>query len=259
MHKHTFGVLIVVALFALGAACSKPTTNTQTTNQPAATNTDVNNTTPVTAEETLTLSNLGGVSFAGHNTSTGMAGDISMSKTYLDAGAGRTVPVFLFGQPLPGRDHVQLNPNLEFGGMTAAINVVAAIDGVVGFVRQQSDSNDYEVFLMPKENSIWTIGYDHLTDVTVKQGDTVTVGQVLGKAARENNGMYRYELQINKDVAGVTTFHCPMDLLRDDVKATQNAAIEQFIREWNTFYGSDVYSPYTTACAKSVLTLAETQ
>ncbi len=254
-------IIFAVVAFA-GTACTKPSANVQTnaaTSTTQVTNTATLANTAAAMEETLALANLGGVTFAAHNTTTRKAGDISMSKTYLDVGAGRNVPVFLFGQPLPGRDHLQLNPNLEFGGLTSAINVVASIDGIVGFVREQTDSKDYEVFLQPKENSIWTIGYDHLTDVTVKQGDRVTVGQLLGKAARENNGMYRYELQINKDVGGVTTFHCPTALLRADVQATQTAAIERFITDWNTFYGSAVYGTYTSACAKPVLTLAETQ
>lgn len=257
--------LLIVTILLVGAACTKQvTSSTQNTNTntTATVNTQVmyaNTNTAQATEETLTLENLGGVTFAAHNTATRKAGDIRMSKTYLDAGAGRNVPVFLFGQPLPGRDHVQLNPNLEFGGLTSAINVVASIDGIVGFVREQTDSKDFEVFLQPQENSIWTIGYDHLTHVTVKQGDRVTVGQVLGKAARENNGMYRYELQINKDVGGMTTFHCPTALLRADVQATQTAAIARFITDWNAFYGSTVYGTYTSACAKPMLTLEETE
>ena len=265
---HMKKIIIVLAFLAFaGAACTKKTVNVQSgtpnTNAPATSTQETNTAAPVNAsaptEETLALANLGGVTLAAHSTTTRKAGDISMSKTYLDAGAGRNVPIFMFGQPLPGRDHVQLNPNLEFGGLTSAINVVASIDGIVGFVREQTDSKDFEVFLQPKENSIWTIGYDHLTDVTVKQGDRVTVGQVLGKAARENNGMYRYELQVNKDVGGVTTFHCPTALLRADVQATQTAAIERFIKDWNTFYGSAMYGTYTSACPKPVLTLEETQ
>jgi murein DD-endopeptidase MepM/ murein hydrolase activator NlpD len=254
MKKTSLGLLIM-GIIVVGAACGKQQTTTNTTTQ----NNNQSVTNSVTTEEVLELANLGGIQFATHVPGSPTAGDISMSKTYLDAGAGRNVPVFLFGQPLPGRATTQLNPNLEFGGLTSAVNVVAAIDGIVGFVKQQADSNDYEVFLQTAENSIWTIGYDHLTDVTVEQGDRVTAGQLLGKAARENNGMYRYELQINKDVNGVTTFHCPTELLRSDVKASTVSAIEQFIKDWNTFYGSDVYSPYTTACTQSVLTLEETQ
>lgn len=261
-------IIIVFAFLAfVGAACTKQTASVQSSVpniNTATTATQVTNTAAPTnaatsTEEILELANLGGVAFAVHNATTRKAGDISMSKTYLDAGAGRNVPVFLFGQPLPGRSSVQLNPNLEFGGLTSAINVVASIDGIVGFVREQTDSKDFEVFLQPRENSMWTIGYDHVTDVTVKQGDRVTIGQKLGKAAKENNGMYRYELQINKDLNGVTTFHCPVDLLRDDVRASYDSAMTKFITEWNAFYGSKVYGTFTSACAKPVLTLSETQ
>lgn len=252
----------LIALLFIGTACAKPVTNTSQQANNANVGVLQTNTVPSTntvGDDALVLANLGGVTFQAHNKTDQTAGDIRMAKTYLDAGAGRNVPVFLFGQPLPGRDHVQLNPNLEFGGLVSAVDVVSAIDGIVGFVRQQTESNDYEVFLQPKENSMWTIGYDHLTNVAVKQGDAVTIGQKLGKAARENNGMYRYELQINKDVNGVTTFYCPVDLLRADVRESYATAITQFITEWNAFYGSKVYGTYTSACTKSVLTLSETE
>jgi hypothetical protein len=253
--KKISSVLIIASVLLFGAACQKQETTQQqqTVNQNSLA-AGVGDT-----EEVLELANLGGVTFGRHNTSTRTAGDFSMSKTYLGIDQGMTVPMYVFGQPLPGRATTQLNPNLEFGGLTSPVTVISAIDGIVGFVRQQAESNDSEIFLQTNENSVWTIGYDHITDVTVKQGDRVTVGQVLGKAARENNGVYRYELQINKDVNGVTTFHCPTDLLRADVKATQVAAIEQLIKDWNAFYGSNAYGTYTTSCTKSVLTLDETE
>lgn len=254
MKKTILGLLISIIVF--GAACQKKTetltnqtvTNSMTNEQPGV----------ISAEEVLELQNLGGVTFAAHNQSTQSAGDIQMSKKYLNIAAGRAVPVFMFGQALPGRTTTQLNPNLEFGGLRTPVTVISAINGIVGFVSQQTDSNDYEVFLHPTKNSIWTVSYDHLTDVTVKQGDRVTVGQVLGKAARENNGMYRYELQVNKDLNGVTTFHCPTELLTPAVKVAQVMAINQFIQDWNTMFGSNIYGLITTACLKPVLTVDET-
>lgn len=254
MSKYIWIVLLV--LVTLGAGCSKQSTTNSSEQQSqgnATTSTD-------STEPQPELSNLGGISFGAYNASTKLAGDIRMDpEHYLDEASGHVVPMYVFGQPLPGRSTTQLNPNVEFGGLKNPITLVSALDGVVGFVRQQTSSNDYEVFIQPKENSEWTIGYDHVTDVTVKQGDRVTVGQVLGKAAKENNGTYRYEFQINRDVNGVTTFYCPTALLNARSKATYTTKIEQFINDWNTMTGKKSYGIYATSCTKDVLALSETQ
>jgi len=257
MAKYIWSILI--AGLTLGAGCSKQP-QTTTTNQKQDVVTTNTATSQSGSEAQPQLSNLGGITFGAYNASTKLAGDIRMDpEHYLDQDRGYVVPMYVFGQPLPGRSTVQLNPNLEFGGLQKPITLVSAIDGVVGFVKKQTDSDDYEVFLQPKENSQWTIGYDHVTDVTVKQGDRVTVGQVLGKAAKENNGTYRYELQINRDVNGLTTFHCPAALLDAANKVTYVSKIEQFITDWNSMTGKKSYGSYTTSCTKDVLTLGETQ
>jgi len=248
----------VAVLIVFGAGCGSPKT---VVNQQAVNSSNTNINQVISTEEPApVLSNLGGITFGTYNASTKLAGDIRMDpEHYLDEEKGYVVPMYIFGQPLPGRSSVQLNPNLEFGGLKNPITIVSAIDGVVGFVKKQAESDDYEVFLQPKENSQWTIGYDHVTDVTVKQGDRVTVGQTLGKAAQENNGTYRYELQINRDLNGVTTFHCPTALLSASSKAAYTTKIEQFINDWNTMTGKKSYGVYTTSCTKDVLTLSETQ
>lgn len=248
---------VVLSLVLLGASCGKnEEPRDQGQQQNGQQNQQQNQQRSADPNEVLTLHNLGGISFAKWQTGAATAGDLRFSKTYVDVKSGHSVPVFLFGQPLP-KDVPMPNPNFEFAGLDKPITLISAIDGVVSFIQSQSDTNDNEVFLQTKENSVWVIGYDHVTDLQVTKGQTIKVGDVIGKAAVQNNGVYRYELQINKEVNGVTTYHCPTDLLAADVKASTVSAMEQMITDWNTFMGQNVYGQYTTSCTKPSMTTAE--
>lgn len=148
---------------------------------------------------------------------------------------------YIFGDILPGTP-VRHNPNFEYASMKEGSKIISAIDGVVGFVKQQPESNDYEVFLMTRENSRWVIGYDHVTDLKVKKGDTVKVGDVLGVPARQNNGLLRFEFQVNKDDGTNNTMHiCPVTLLDKSVKDSWVEQLQTSQLKWEQVTGLDLY------------------
>ena len=166
---------------------------------------------------------------------------------------------YVFGDKLSGG---RTNPNFEFASLKAGTKVVAAIDGIVGFVKQQSETGDYEVFLQPRENSAWTIGYDHLTNVSVKQGDTVKAGDVLGEPAMQNNGLTRFEIQINKDENGSTTHHCPSTLVASSVKDKLLAELAAMQQSWESTSGFELYdiaAQNPTGCIVKTLTPAQAE
>lgn len=254
---HTRSFAVVALLFSLlGAGCGNPKDQPNTPNQYGDQGKQNTSTSTVDLNEKLVLQNLGGIKFAKWQTGAATAGDLRFSKYYVDVKSGHSVPVFLFGQPLP-KDVPTPNPNFEFAGLDTPITLISAIDGIVAFIQEQPQTKDNEVFLQTKDKSIWVIGYDHVTDLQVTKGQKIKVGDVIGKAAVQNNGVYRYELQINKEVNGVTTYHCPTDLLSEDTKSTTIAAMEQMVSDWNTFMGQKVYGTYTTSCTKPMLTMAE--
>lgn len=260
MHIRPFRTLglvtTLIALTLLVTGCGNPKDQADKPEQHGDQNQQTKTTANIDLNEQLVLHNLGGITFAKWQSGAATAGDIRFSKFYVDVKSGHSVPVFLFGQPLP-KDVPMPNPNFEFAGLDKPITLVSAIDGIVAFIQEQSETNDYEVFLQTKENSIWVISYDHVTDLQVQKGQAIHVGDVIGKAAVQNNGVYRYELQINKEVNGVTTYHCPTELLAADVKAQTVSAMEQMITDWNTFMGQKVYGTYTTSCTKPMMTTAE--
>ncbi len=208
----------------------------------------------------LKLQNLGGITLAAYNAASGLAGDIKFSKNGLDTARGLETPFFMFGQNLPKNsvdEPQRINPNFEFRNIATQIDIIAAIDGIVVDLKQQPGSNDYEIFLIPNDNSPWVVGYDHVVSPTVKRGEKVKVGQKLGLIAPENSGGYRYELQINNN--NDDTMHCPTELLDASVKETISAQITQLAADWVAWYGKDVFGTHTNGCLTPTLTAAKSE
>lgn len=247
-----FVALPLVVIFAIVAVfASRPKENNDALDKSTAENGD-------TSIAQLTLHNLGGITLAAYDATTGLAGDIKFSKDGLDAPKRREVPFFMFGQELPknSADEPQrLNPNFEFRSIATQIDIIAAIDGIVVDIKQQADSSDYELFLIPSEDSPWVVGYDHIVSPTVKRGDTVKVGQKLGLIAPENSGGYRYELQINNTADDM--MYCPTTYFADHESLSKQFI--QLVDDWEKWYGKDVYPRHDGGCLAPWMTVAESE
>lgn len=145
---------------------------------------------------------------------------------------------YVFGDMLSGN---RQNPNFEYASLKADTKVVSAIDGVVGFIREQPDTNDYEVFIQPKNDSKWTIGYDHIKNVKVEKDATIKAGDVIGEPAMQNNGLLRFEMQVNKDENGTTTHICPTTLLAGSVKQKYINELTSMQDKWESVTGFELY------------------
>jgi hypothetical protein len=131
-------------------------------------------------------------------------------------------------------------------------------------VRAQPETNDFEVFLQPKDGSAWTIGYDHLVNVSVQRGDVIKAGTLLGQPARQNNGLLRFELQINQDIGPsnnpATTHFCPTLLLDASVRDKLLAELTAMMNGWESFSGLELYDPARQApigCITPMMTVAQ--
>ncbi len=146
---------------------------------------------------------------------------------------------YFFGDTLPG---ARKNPNFEFSSLKEGTKIIAAIDGTITFIKEQSESSDKEVFLQTNENSQWVIGYDHLVNVTVKKGDKVKAGDVLGEPAVQNNGLRRFEFQVNRKQSGGDDIHvCPTTLMAASYKDGLEKSLNTMMQQWNTFAGYTIY------------------
>ncbi len=148
---------------------------------------------------------------------------------------------YVFGDKLGGKEDTRLNPNFEYSSLKPGTKVVAAIDGVVAFIKEQTDSGDKEVFIQPKDGSAWTVGYDHLANVTVQKGASVSAGDIIGEPAIQGNGSPRFEIQINRDEDGQTTHYCPVPLLDDSVESKFISELTQMLEQWEKTSNLDLY------------------
>jgi prepilin-type N-terminal cleavage/methylation domain-containing protein len=189
--------------------------------------------------ELLELANLGLKNIAPDNAGANTRSDLDISMNALRDYNRELKGFYVFGDKLEGN---RQNPNFEFASVREGAKIIAAIDGIIAFIRVQPNSSDAEVFLQPKENSIWTIGYDHITNIAVKQGDRVQVGDIIGEAAVQNNGLRRFEIQVNKDVNGETTHICPTTLLSGSARTSIQNDLMEMQNSWEAISGiHDLY------------------
>ncbi|MEK7625931.1 MAG: M23 family metallopeptidase [Patescibacteria group bacterium] len=169
---------------------------------------------------------------------------------------------YVFGDKLGGKDDVRKNPNFEYSSLKPGTKVISAIDGKVTFIKEQTDSGDREVFIQPKDGSVWIIGYDHLVNVKVKKDDNVKAGDIIGEPGIQNNGLRRFEIQINKEENGSTTHYCPSVLLDSSVKDSVLASLLKMQNNWETTTGLDLYSVESqnpVGCVVKTMTLKEAE
>lgn len=166
---------------------------------------------------------------------------------------------YIFGNKLSGG---RTNPNFEYSSLKDGTKVISAIDGIVAFIKEQADSKDSEIFIQPKENSKWTIGYDHIVNVAVKKGASIKAGDVIGEPALQNNGLTRFEIQINKDEGGITTHYCPTVLLATSVKDKVISELTNMQNSWEKTTGLELYnldSQDPIGCTKKTMTSSEAE
>lgn len=166
----------------------------------------------------------------------------------------------IFGDIIPKNDNSQ-NPNFDFRSLKEGVKVISAIDGVVVSVMNQSDSGDSEVWVRPTKYSIWTISYDHLTNLQVKKGDKVKVGQVLGSPFNTGNGSAWFEFQVNKGFVFNTKHICPTTLLGAN-KDTITAQLTSTMNKWEQLTGKDLYDEAKQnpiGCIKQTLSPADAE
>ena len=207
------------------------------------------------------LQNLGGIYLAAYNKSTGRAGDITFDNRLVDPTKSIEVQTYLFGQKMVHAGQPdRINPNLDFRGIYTQIDILAAINGKVLFIKDQPGSNDHEIVIAGSDNSTWHIGYDHVVEPRVKRGDVVVAGQVIGKASPYKNGTYYYELQVNhknSPLGDTLEYACPTTLLDSSVKAAYVEGINLMVRDWITFRTTDAYGPQDGGCVKPSLKAQE--
>jgi biotin carboxyl carrier protein len=114
------------------------------------------------------------------------------------------IAFFIFGATLPSG--VQ-NPTFEIETANQTTPVFAVSAGRVVNIANTSQG-DRAVFVQPNDTSVFDIAYDHVSNVQVSVGQTVTAGQQIGTVGTLNNGRGRTELQINRTEGAASLAQC---------------------------------------------------
>jgi len=118
--------------------------------------------------------------------------------------ADAIVAFYIFGATLSSG---VVNPTFEVETANQSTAVFAASAGRVVNITTTS-AGDRAVFVVPSDNSVFDIAYDHVNNVQVSVGQTITAGQQIGTVGTLNNGRGRTELQINRTENGVSLAQC---------------------------------------------------
>ena len=153
-----------------------------------------------------------------------------------------------------GRVSGHILPTLEYRADVNAV-IISPVDGYVHYVEYKADTDDNELFIKINSNSVYNIVVDHVKNLQVSQGDTITAGQALGTPGTISfPGLGRLEIMVTR--SDEKTYHCPISLLSDTVKDTYRNKITTFMSEWETLravqpWGScaapECYDPYDQA------------
>jgi hypothetical protein len=102
---------------------------------------------------------------------------------------------------------LQKNPAFEYRINNSSVQVRSVCKGYIEEIILNDNFPDYEVWIKMSSNSVWTIIYDHVLNLTISKGGNVNPGDILGIVGTGN----RTELQINKIINNEELSFCPFD------------------------------------------------
>ncbi len=176
-----------------------------------------------------------------YNPSTKKAGDILFVQGIGDHLGNKIFSEF--ADEIVGSDGLKILPHPTYF-LPLGTKLISPVDGVINTIKYQERDDDYEIGIIPDRFSKWTIGFDHIINLEVQEGDKVNAGDVVGEVAQSNSPdlpieLGWTELQIGEREAPAI---CPFLLLNKSVKADIEEKITQLAEDWEKFIGKDVYS-----------------
>lgn len=195
----------------------------------------------------LVLYNIG-INLGLYDSVTNRAGDILFTKN-IDSHYGRKA--FLeFGTTLTGPGGTDIMPHPTYI-VPLGTKIFSPVNGKVNAVRYQAEYNDYEIVIVPDDYPSWRISFDHIIDLSFKNGDIVKINDVIAKVAPSrssavpsNFGLTEFQVwgensSLFSPGPGDST--CPFLLLAENIKQNIASKITQLATEWEKYIGEDVY------------------
>lgn len=209
----------------------------------------------VETEPPLLLGSVG-FKFEDYNPATGKAGDIVFTKTPLPFDQIHGV----FGQqdPRSPNDTSKRNPQ-PVVILPLGTKILSIVTGEVVEVKELY-LGDMTVWVAKDKQSQYFYETEHIINPTVKVGDKVTAGQVIGEVSNydshNNPGFGLIELGILHPTpdGGVPEHLCPFNYLDPSIKDKVNTSFTKLHAAWNQYLGKQVYN-YTTFATPGCVTL----
>ena len=178
----------------------------------------------------LSLQNLG-VRFEPYDPATGRAGDFLFGHR-LDR------PIFSeFGAPSIQGKAVANSSGFQFY-VAEGTPITAGVDGIVRHVFFKEQAQAYEITLQPTESSAYVVTYDYVAGSTLKAGDIVRAGQVMGHAGGVvNNATWAPEIEVKLADANVGV--TPWTFFDPALAAGPRAGMTRLAADWEAYKGND--------------------
>jgi hypothetical protein len=126
--------------------------------------------------------------------------------------------------------------------------VTAVSNGKVRDIFELDGEDDVLIMVTPDDADLWTIGYEHVSNMQVSVGDQVTLGQYIADFSPQNDQVWttaaKTALMIfydngDRDKANLTI--CPFDVLDTNAKQQIQIDIQAHIDEWETARSANTY------------------
>jgi hypothetical protein len=234
MKKLLSAIVLVTISSLILAGCTPGKTNKNKTNTINTKNGGVEQESEVKIEHI-------GINLAPYDPETNTVGDIVFTEETLSE---YDMPYFDYGFQVEASSAgpARKNPQPTFI-VPLGTKVHSLVDGVVVNVPKLY-SDDYSIHVQASEDSEMIFELEHVINVTVKVGDTVKAGDVLGEVsdydAHNYAGLGLYEIGIL--IPGNPPSHiCPFLYLDDSIKDETNEALLSLYKAWNEYRGKQIY------------------
>jgi hypothetical protein len=186
-----------------------------------------------------------GVTFAPYDATSHLAGAFDFT---IESAVG---PLGGFGRRVPDpQGNMKSLPTYDYFVATGTV-VRAPFDGIVSWVRFQSDSKDYEVLVSKSSTSPWWFDYDHVSKVLVDSGTAVRTGDpiaVVQTIAVQGRAYGFTELMVGSYATRLA--YCPLDLAEPAVADSLSRVVARLYADWRAAgHGSpDATAMVTPGC-----------
>ncbi|MBN2030016.1 peptidoglycan DD-metalloendopeptidase family protein [bacterium] len=171
-----------------------------------------------------------GVRFGPWDRNTNRAGDFLFPNI-----ANVTKIIGEFGQAVLDPDfNVKYLPTLDFIIRVEA-PIIAIAEGEVSRHYFQEGSADYEIGIRSLNDPNYEVGYDHLVNIQVEMGQTITPGDTIGYPRPLFSGLGSFEIMVNNAETGLS--YCPFCCFNPDKTEEYQNKLLQLIADWETFKG----------------------